>query len=169
MKAIVIDTETTGIRPCDDVLQVSIIDFDGKILFNEYMKPICVIEWPEAERVNGISPDMVKDCKTILYYKEEIQKIIDDAELIIGYNTGFDLNILEDKGIVSKDKKTYDVMQTFAEIYGDWNEYRQSYKWQKLTTCANYYHYTWEEDAHNSLGDVKATLYCYKQIVKEEN
>lgn len=40
MQTIVIDTETTGFDPeCDEVLQVSVIGFDGSILFNEYIKP----------------------------------------------------------------------------------------------------------------------------------
>ena len=166
MKAIVIDTETTGIDFTDDVLQVSIIDFDGNTLFDKYMKPINVTEWPIAESVHGISPQMVKDCETIHYYKEEIQSIIDNADLIIGYNVPFDMGILKDKGIEFKNKETVDVMLAFAEIYGDWNEYHQSYRWQKLTKCADYYGYTWEEDAHNSLGDVKATLFCYKKMLE---
>lgn len=169
MRAIVIDTETTGIKFWDDILQVSIIDFEGNVLFNRYMKPVKVTEWPQAEAIHGISPEMVKDCENILYYKEEIQSIIDAADLIIGYNLPFDLNILEDKGIISRDKEFYDVMQYFAEIYGEWNEYHQNYRWQKLTKCADYYGYEWEEDAHNALGDVKATLYCYKKILEKRS
>lgn len=52
-------------------------------------------------------------------------------------------------------------MIMFAEIYGEWNERRGSYKWQSLTKCATYYGY--EFKAHDSLEDVKATLYCYKK------
>lgn len=167
MRAIVIDTETTGIKSWDDILQVSIIDFEGNVLFNKYMKPVKVTEWPQAEAIHGISPEMVKDCENILYYKEEIQSIVDEADLIIGYNNSFDMGILADKGIIAKGKEQVDVMQIFAEIYGDWNEYHQSYRWQKLTKCADYYGYEWEEDAHNALGDVKATLYCYKKILEK--
>ena len=32
-------------------------------------------------------------------------------------------------------------MIMFAEIYGEWNERRGSYKWQSLTKCATYYGY----------------------------
>lgn len=40
----------------------------------------------------------------------------------------------------------------------------------KLTTCANYYGYDWGEDnAHNSLSDCRATLFCYQQIQKNAN
>lgn len=168
-KIIVLDTETTGLTHEDDLLQVSIIGFDKQVLFDEYIKPTNATEWPEAMAVNGITPEMVKDCKTIDERREEIQKIIDEAELIIGYNIFFDLEMLESKGITWRGrgpKRVYDVMETFAEIYGEWNAYYGNYKWQKLSKCADYYGYEWEVDAHNSLGDVYATLYCYKEMEK---
>lgn len=55
-------------------------------------------------------------------------------------------------------------MIMFAEIYGEWNERRGSYKWQSLTKCATYYGY--EFKAHDSLEDVKATLYAIKRCVR---
>lgn len=53
-------------------------------------------------------------------------------------------------------------MLAFAPIYGDYNKRYGNYKWQSLSTCANYYNY--EFNAHNSLEDTKATLYCYQKI-----
>ena len=49
------------------------------------------------------------------------------------------------------------------------DDYYESYKWQKLTTCANYYNYNWGDDtAHDSLADCRATLYCYLQIISNK-
>lgn len=56
-------------------------------------------------------------------------------------------------------------MLAFAEIYGEWNEYYGNYKWQSLSKCAEYYGYTFK--AHDSLEDVKATLYCYKKMAED--
>lgn len=58
-----------------------------------------------------------------------------------------------------------DVMQDFADIYGEWSDKYGCNKWQKLTKCATYYGYDWENDtAHDSLADCRATLYCYNKI-----
>lgn len=172
-RTIVIDTETTGLDSSkDEILQLSIIDERGNTLFNEYFKPIKVKDWKAAERVNGISPEMVADCKDIYHYFSEIQQILYDADTIIGYNTEFDLNFLADCGFeLYEDVETVDVMREFAPIYGEWSEDRQDYKWQKLTTCAAYYEYDWEisERAHNSLGDCFATLFCYTKMKSERN
>lgn len=172
-KYIVIDTETTGFHPYDgdELLQVSIIDTDGNVLFDEYFKPQHRTEWKEAEQVNGISPEMVADRPAISEKISEINAIIKNSDTIIGYNTQFDIGFLKANGaIVPDDLETVDVMEDFAKIYGEWNSARGSYKWQKLTRAAEYYGYDWSqraETAHNSLGDCFATLYVYKKLTTD--
>lgn len=172
-KYIVIDTETTGFHPYDgdELLQVSIIDTDGNVLFDEYFKPQHRTEWKEAEQVNGISPEMVADRPAISEKISEINAIIKNSDTIIGYNTQFDIGFLKANGaIVPDDLETVDVMEDFAKIYGEWNSARGSYKWQKLTRAAEYYGSDWSqraETAHNSLGDCFATLYVYKKLTTD--
>lgn len=84
---IILDIETTRFSNTDDeILQVSIIDGDNTVLFNEYMKPAHTERWDNAEAVNGISPVMVKDEKPFEFYKEKINEIIKGADLVLGYN-----------------------------------------------------------------------------------
>lgn len=69
MNIICLDTETTGLNHYDDeILQLSIIDGSGAILFSEYVKPVHHECWTDAEKVNHISPSMVKGCKPLLYF-----------------------------------------------------------------------------------------------------
>lgn len=170
-RTIILDTETTGLESyIDEILQLSIIDEQGNVLFNEHFKPIIATEWKAAESVNGISPEMVADCKDIYHYFSEIQQILYDADTIIGYNTEFDLAFLQSCDFqLYEDTETVDVMREFAPIYGEWSENRQDWKWQKLTTCAAYYNYDWSKAAaaHNALGDCFATLFCYNRLVSK--
>ncbi|MGN1457297.1 MAG: exonuclease domain-containing protein [Acutalibacteraceae bacterium] len=164
---IVLDTETTGLSSdCDEILQLSIIDNNGNTLYNQYFKPQNCTEWEQAQAVNGISPEMVKDCPFIKDKLNEINSIISSVHKIIGYNTQYDLGFLQVAGVnIAEDTEIADVMRDFAEIYGEWNDYYGEYKWQKLTTCADYYGYDWGDDtAHDSLGDCRATLFCYKAM-----
>ena len=169
---IIIDAETTGLNSSiDEILQLSIIDENKKILLDEYYKPQKATSWVEAETVNGISPTDVADKPPIKKDLSKIQSIIDHADLIIGYNVNFDLGFLESIGIDISKVETYDVMFAFAPIYGEWNEQYGTYKWQKLTKCAAYYNYDWSEDglsAHNSLADCFATLHCYLEMTKDK-
>ena len=164
---IVLDTETTGFNAqIDELLQVSIIDGNGNTLYDGYLHPLLKREWQNAERVNGISPDMVAKAPTILNEVAKIHKIISSATTIVGYNIEFDLNFLSAVGIdVPDNTAIVDVMLDFAEIIGEWDDYHGNYKWQSLVKCADYYGYDWGNDkAHNSLSDCRATLFCYKKI-----
>ena len=58
-------------------------------------------------------------------------------------------------------------MLEFAEIYGQWNEYYGNYTWKSLNDCCLYYGY-YLGNAHDSLEDCKATLYCYNKVIKNE-
>ena len=167
---IVIDTETTGLNPYDDeLLQVSIIDVQGNTLFNSYIKPLYTDNWNKAMAVNHITPETVATAPNILEVKQEISRIINSAHTIIGYNVDFDLGFLSNIGIRNENAAIVDVMEDFADIYGEWSEQYGCHKWQKLTKCAEYYGYDWGTDiAHDSLADCKATLYCYKKIQEQK-
>lgn len=48
---LIFDTETTGLDPMrDEILQLSIIDENENVLFNDYLKPLHKAKWPDAER-----------------------------------------------------------------------------------------------------------------------
>ena len=170
---IIIDTETTGLDAMwDELLQVSIIDIDGNELYNSYIKPLHHQSWIEAEHVNHISPQMVRYAPTIFDEMPKINAILRSANTIIGYNTSFDLDFLYVSGGISvNDKNIVDVMDDFAEEYGEWDEQHDSYKWQKLSTAADHYGYDWNsrpEGAHNSLADCYATLFVYNKMRESE-
>lgn len=165
---IVIDIETTGLCDGEDeILQLSIVSESGEKLFDSYFRPLHK-SWSAAQAVNNISPDMVANAPSIADKAVEIQKILNSADKIIGYNTYFDVNFMRAAGLIIPKRATViDIMPTFAEIYGEWSDYHGDYKWQKLTTCAAYYHFDWNSitmSAHNSLADCFATLHCFKCI-----
>lgn len=163
-KIIVFDVETTGLdTENDEILQISIIDGDGNILVDEFVRPYWTTEWDEAYEIHGITSATVKDAPYPHELIPKVKGIFESAELLIAYNNSFDLGMLRKWGIEqTKNQKQFDVMLEFAPIYGEWNGYYEDYKWQKLTTCASYFGY--EFKAHDSLEDVRATLHCYNAM-----
>lgn len=161
---VVLDLETTGLNVLDDeILQVTIIDQGENVLINEYCKPKNVTEWENAEKINNITPAMVSDKRPFDYFIEEVRDILNNAEEVIIYNADFELAFLDKYGI-EVNSKIYDLMISFAEVYGDFNEYYGNYTWKSLDTCCLYYGY-YLDNAHNSLEDCKATLYCYNSLI----
>ena len=166
-RIVVFDTETTGLDSYNgDILQFTACDGEGNILMDMYFKPSLNVTWNEAQAIHGISPDMVKDSPYIYDLIPQIRGIFESADILVSYNGIFDMGFLAEVGIELYDKPSFDVMREFAEIYGEWNEYRGEYKWQKLVTCAAYYGY--EFKAHDSKEDTLATLFCYKKIIENK-
>ena len=165
---VVLDFETTGLSSkYDEILQVSAIDQDGNVLINEYCKPKSISTWEEAEAIHKISPAMVFDKKPFEDYVEILTDILTNAAEIIIYNADFEVGFLKKYG-VEFNTNIYDLMYEFAEVYGQWNEYYGIYTWKSLDDCCLYYGY-YLDNAHNSLEDCKATLYCYNKVINKED
>lgn len=162
---IVIDTETTGLNAAEDeLLQVSIIDNEGVVLFDSYIRPTQHTEWAEAERVNHITPEMVDNSPTIEEVMPEINNILKRYDKIVGYNVRFDADFLKHNGAEFADNTNFvDSMKIFSLYFSADN------KRCKLTEAADYFCYDWSEheEAHNSLGDCYATLYVYKKLTTD--
>lgn len=167
-KKVVLDFETTGLNSeIDEILQVSIIDQDGNVLINDYCRPQKNSSWKEAEAIHGISPNMLLNKKPFEEYVETLSNILTDTDEIIIYNASFEISFLKKYGVNFNDN-IYDLMLEFAEIYGQWNEYFGSYTWKSLIDCCLYYGY-YLSNAHDSLEDCKATLYCYNKVINKED
>lgn len=163
-KRICIDTETTGTDPArDELLQVAVADFDGRELYRSYIRPVRAKEWPEAAAVNGITPDMVAGCPTAAEAREAVQAVVDGAEEVVGYNVGFDMGFLEAAGVDFSRVAVTDTMLEFAPIYGEYDEWHDDYRWQRLETAAAYVGYE-HRDAHDAMGDVLATIAVQRWI-----
>ena len=165
---IVLDTETTGLdKMTNAILQLAIIDDNGNELFNKLFRPDdkhfkqkgLLYDWGEASKINDIYPDDVKDCEPIENYKEEIQKILDSANEILGYNVKFDLGFLRANGFkIKKDTVITDVMKEYSDFVGDKKRF-------KLSHVCDQFKYNYQ--AHDSLADVKATLVVHQIIAKK--
>ena len=165
-KIIAFDTETTGFDPDDDeIIQISIVDGDGYVLLDTYVRPERKTEWPKAQAVNGISPELVAGYGTFPEIKEKVAEIFGKAELVVAYNAEFDLSFLERQGIVAESAAVFDVMVEYAPVHGEWNEWRQDWKWQKLQTCADHYGHGFK--AHDSCEDAIVTMKCFKSMMED--
>lgn len=163
---ICIDTETTGLSPMDgdEVLQLAAADVPtGEVLYDRYLWPAHNREWPEAEAVNRISPETVRDAPSVCEERGRIQEMLDGASVIIGYNLGFDERFLEAAGFVLDPEWEIDVMYDWAAHVGDYQTWCGGYRWQKLSSAARRTGYTGHR-RHDALGDVMATIHVAKWL-----
>ena len=170
-KTIVLDTETTGLRGWSDhLLTVGVVDGEGaEVASFRICPPAECFEWPEAEEVNGIGPADTVAWPAIEDVRPELQRILDAAEAVIGYNVGFDLEFLRAAGVALPDCDYVDVMAMFAPVFGLRDDYHGGYRWQTLATAAAYVGHDWgAEGPHDALADCRATLAVLRWLEAHE-
>lgn len=159
---VILDTETTGLND-GEICQIAIIDQHGQTLLDTYVKTIRPIP-QEATRIHGITDSMVELAPGWKDVAKRAREILTGRDVIV-YNAVYDRKMMhrsaEAAGMEKIDWKSFSdwhcAMEAYAEYYGDWNDYRQSYTWQKLTTAASRCGIQ-IAGAHSALGDCLMTL-----------
>lgn len=169
---VVLDTETTGLH--GEVCQIAILSSEREILLDQHVKPVDPIPL-DASRIHGITDDMVKNAPTWGDVEPRVIAALYGKTVIV-YHAKFDRHILynsaERAGLPKTAWKEISTwvcaMKAFAEFYGDWNEYYQSYRWQKLSFAAEYCNIP-VQSAHNTLAGCIMTLGVIGAICNDEN
>ena len=167
---VILDTETTGLDYDSEIVEIAMIDIRGNVLLNSLCRPTKPIP-PDAEAIHGISNQDVREAPDFDdLWENHILDVWQSRHLLI-YNKGFDLRMIcqsaEPWDIkVGRIRRAYCAMLMYAEWYGDWNDYHESYKWQKLTAAVDQCGIQLPENlqAHRALGDCLMTLELIKYM-----
>ena len=166
-KAIAFDMETTGLsaEKGDEPIQISIVNEDEQVIFSTYLKPYFKKAWPDAERINHISPYMVANAPHLDEYSVALQEIFRKASRIVGYNVNFDIRFVEKYGCLSIQKgKVFDTCSYFKKDVPSMKH--------TLSDAIDYYCPSVKEDyepgAHDALVDTIATVRVYNAIQEKE-
>ncbi len=174
----VLDTETTGLPGSgrkERVLQVGAVDGTGAVLIDQLYKPGNLKSWPGAQAIHGISYEDVRELPTFVQSnngRKLLNTLVEKARCIVFYNASFDIEMLENSGfrwnIDDSEKLIIDVMKDFAIIYGEYSDWYDDYKWQKLSKAAQYYYYKSKKRWHYALSDCMATLHVFLSMYNDE-
>jgi DNA polymerase-3 subunit epsilon len=143
MNPIFLDTETTGTGPKAEIVDIAIIDLGANTLFQSLIRPMKRIP-SDAIAIHGITNEMVKGAPTWGEAWPGILSTLEGKCLGI-YNKEFDMRMMRQTcaahGVTWKNptSTTFCVMELFAEYYGEWNEYRRSFTWQRLETAGRHF------------------------------
>ena len=159
-----LDTETTGTGARDEVVEIAIIDAEGKVLINTLVRPKNRKRWPDAEAIHGIGPAQVVDAPTLDLLMPSITTAVRGKNVVI-YNSDFDSKFLPEA--LEKAAAVHCCMLRYAKYKGDWNEYRNDYRWHKLTAATRHIGYRFEGNAHRALADCRATRAVWQHMDTE--
>jgi DNA polymerase-3 subunit epsilon len=156
---VILDTETTGTSPYDEIVQIAIVASDGRVLFDSLVKPTRSIP-PDATAIHGITDADVRDAPSFPAVYGRVHEIISGKRVII-YNAQFDLRLIH-QTMARHKLLSYGLDSDQAEcamlVYSAWVGERWSdggYKWQKLQNAD-----------HSAAGDCLATLALIKKMAQ---
>ncbi len=167
-KVFVFDTETTGLKAGDDeVLQFSACDAEGNELMNELFKPLSKTEWPYATVVNGIHPADVKGKRSFEDAADEVNALLDDAQLIVAYNLPFDAGFLRAAGMpLPSDNPVFDAMVEISAYVRTVTDLKPG-RYVSLKSAAA--HWGYDFSAHDALNDARATAFVYRNLLSDRS
>ena len=170
-RLVLLDTETTGLREDDEILEVAAVAGDGTVLVDTYVKPARKAAWPEAQAVNGISPAMVATAPGWGQVWPGLAEAL-TGKLLVIYNADYDLRMLAQAsaaaGVAHSEPwaGTGCAMLAGAVFVGDWRDDRQSWRWQKLGALAQ--RLGLPATPHRALGDTLGTLAILRELAARE-
>lgn len=161
--AVILDTETTGLSKRDEICEVSVIDaLTGQPLLDTLIKPT-VQMYGTVISIHGITNEMVSDAPEYSDIHDQLMTIFKERKVII-YNKDFDISFIRQSAekynlnLVRTVRSSFCAMKWYAEFYGEWNNRRGSYKWQKLVNAAKQQNVSVSDvTAHRALADCEIT------------
>lgn len=156
-----LDTETTGLGVNDEVCEISIIDQDGSTLLDTLVRPTFPIH-PSVTAIHGISQAMVETAPSFPEILPKLHEVLKNRTLVV-YNLEYDLRMLHQSAAAhhlqfsSPHFLSWCAMKLYAEYWGEWSDYRQDYKWQRLGDAMRQQGIKFDGILHRALADTQVT------------
>jgi DNA polymerase-3 subunit epsilon len=162
---LVLDAETTGLDENAEIIELAVIDELGNTLLNTLVKPTKPIP-AEAIEIHGITNEMVADAPSWETVRGQLAWIMvkNPRSPLVIYNADYDSRLIVQTEVANGGDYFNPAllgaecaMLAYAEFYGDWNEYREQFRWQKLVNAADQ-QCVEVKGAHRALSDCLMTL-----------
>lgn len=111
----------------NDVLQISVRDDAGNVLFDSLIKPEKRKRWDSYS--HGITPESVRNAPMLSDVAPELQKLLRGKHVVL-YNKKSLTRFL--KSVLCTAATTHCCMLAYAEYKHEWDSYYRHYRWHRL-------------------------------------
>ena len=131
-----LDTETTGLDDKAEIVEIGIVDHDGRILVDTLVKPTGKIPF-DATAVHGITDEMGKAAPTWPDVWPQVESALAGKRVAI-YNADYDLRLMRQShrkhGMAWQfaENSAVCVMLLYAQFYGARGSRYGTYRWHRL-------------------------------------
>ena len=163
---VIFDTETNGLGANAEIVEIACIDGGGAVLLASLVRPAHPIP-RDATNIHGITDADVQGAPTIVDLMPGLQEIWQQASRgnrVFAYNLDYDARLLVQSFGARRQRWPFphrsenDIMQLYAEYYGDWSDWHGSFTWQSLSRAVEQCDLAFDGEAHRALADARASL-----------
>ena len=134
-KPIYLDTETTGLKETDQIVEIGLLEHDGSVAFQSLVKPTVSIPL-EAARVHHITDALVSTAPTWPEIWPQVEALLTSRRVAV-YNAEYDLRLMRQSHLAhhlawSPAISHFCIMKLYAQFRGDWNSRAGDYRWYSL-------------------------------------
>ncbi len=151
---VVVDTETTGTRHLDEVVQVAVLDSGGETLLSTLLRPAQSIP-VEVVRIHGITDARVASAPAFAEVRHELQALV-AGKTVIAYNAEFDSRLLTQTAFRHRvpvlNARWECAMKRYSAFVGRWSERYGNYAYVALPRKG-----ALAGQLHDALADCQAT------------
>ena len=164
---LILDTETTGLDGSAEICEIALINLKKEVVFSSLIKTSVPMS-DEVIGIHGITNEMVVGAPTWPAVYDQVNSLLADKTVAI-YNSEYDVRLIKQTCQIYNLEmikfKAPCVMQIYAQFFGEWSDYRGSYKWQKLAFAAEEFGSKHIHDAHRATSDCMMTVDVLKGMV----
>lgn len=161
---LIVDTETTGLNHLDQIVEISVLNASGKLVWGSLIKPSIPIP-SVATAIHGITDEMVLNAPDFHDVFSEFASLFNRGVPVLFYDADFDLRMIRQTSMLWCLDEPFSLvasnpvcaMRLYSQFVGEWDDYRDSYRWHNLVTAARACGVP-VVGAHRSYGDCLMTL-----------
>jgi len=157
---LILDLETTGLLKKDVIIQIGIIDIEGKVIFDSLIHPLNQSISKEAEAIHGINIADLQNAHEFKHMYNHLKELLESKTILI-YHAAFDRRLIKQTCKVNKLPNIHFTndcaMEQYSAFLGEWDERIRAYAIHQLPGAD-----------HSALGDCYALLDLIKQMANSE-
>lgn len=163
---IAVAVRTTGYDVSrDEVLQLSIVDFDGNELFSQVVKPQNLEGWADDAASGGIVPSDVAEAPELYQFEDEISELFENATVVVGQHMDFICEAIESSWVSLPPCERFDLIEQFRLSHCAADYPTQPAAAVTLEGIAGYYGQPCDESTTTGIARAAATAYL--KLVEE--
>ena len=157
---VVFDTETTGLDPTDEIVEIALLSVTGTVILDTLVKPRKPIP-SSATAVHGIRNEDLTGAPRI---EDVLPRIQGSRSHLASYNFAFDGRLVL-QSLAGTEyandwfppaERRHCIMELYARYHGEWNDYHGSYTWQSLGSALSQCGLEFQGPPHRALTDARA-------------